>query len=278
MARRATLRTLARTGRLLQAFRGAEFLGVSQLVRRTRLPLATVHRLARAMATEGLLRYDRAGRKYALGWRIPELSATMLRAHAIRRAAHPVLLDLRHKTRESAQLAVLDGTDIVIIDTEESYAFVREITTPGQRTPAHALSTGKVLMAYLPDAQLEALLRRRRRRAFTAKTITAADDLRRELARVRRQGFALADEEYEEGVIGIAAPIFDRWGTAVAAISVGGPRGRLLPRLDAVVAHVRRAAEAVTRALRWQETRPAAPYSSPPANVSIISRTSSPSG
>ena len=202
----------------------------------------------------------------------------MLRAHAIRRAAHPVLLDLRHKTRESAQLAVLDGTDIVIIDTEESYAFVREITTPGQRTPAHALSTGKVLMAYLPDAQLEALLRRRRRRAFTAKTITAADDLRRELARVRRQGFALADEEYEEGVIGIAAPIFDRWGTAVAAISVGGPRGRLLPRLDAVVAHVRRAAEAVTRALRWQETRPAAPYSSPPANVSIISRTSSPSG
>lgn len=255
MAKRATLRTLERTGRLLQAFRGAEHLGVSQLVRRTRLPLATVHRLAQAMVTEELLRYDSAARKYALGWRIPEMSAAMLRAHGIRRAAHPVLLALRNKTRESAQLAVLDGADIVIIDTEESYAFVREITTPGQRTPAHALSTGKVLMAHLPHAKLQALLRRRRRRAFTPKTITAADDLRRELARIRRQGFALADEEYEEGVIGIAAPVFDRWGTAVAAISVGGPRGRILPRLDAIVAHVRKAARAVTRALPWQDAR-----------------------
>ncbi|MDQ7858002.1 MAG: IclR family transcriptional regulator [Armatimonadota bacterium] len=252
MARRSTLRTLERTRRLLQAFRGAEPLGLSELARRTGLPLATVHRLARAMTAEGFLRHDPTDRTYALGWRIPELSAAMLRAHAIRRVGHPVLLNLRNRTRESAQLAVLDGTHIVILDTEESYAFVREITTPGQRTPAHALSTGKVLMAHLPAAHLQALLRRGRRRAFTPKTITAADDLRREFARIRRQGFALADEEYEEGVIGIAAPIFDRWGRAVAAISVGGPRGRILPRLDAIVAHVRRAAQAVTRALPWQ--------------------------
>src|SRR5262249_55245314 len=125
----------------------------------------------------------------------------------------------------------------------------------GTRWPAHATSTGKVLLAYLPEADLSAWLGRRLD-AWTARTIVEPGALVRELARVRARGYATCVEELEPGFVAVGAPVRSAAGAVVAAISVGGPKSRLSPAtVRAIARRLPPAADQISERLGWRRPR-----------------------
>ena len=254
------LSTVRNAARLLKVFRSRESdLGVSELARRLGLGKSTVHRLLTTLAAEGLIEQDARTGNYRLGLVMFELGEAVRVHMDLHAAACPVLAELRAQTQESSQVGVLDGAEVVDIDRLESAHSLRLFTETGRRVPVHCTSSGKVLLAYLPEPELRALLQAAPLTAMTQHTITSADQLLAELRRVRRRGWAEAVNERELGLASIAAPIRDSAGAVVAAISIGVPLARCtvmnLRRMAPVIVE---AAEAASRRLGWSAELPAA--------------------
>ncbi len=247
------LSSVRNAARLLKVFLSREEeLGVSELARRLGLGKSTVHRLLTTLASEGLIEQDPTTGGYRLGLVVFELGEAV-RVHLdLHSAAGPVLASLREQTRESSQVGVLDGHDVVYVDRLESSQSLRLFTETGRRVPVHCTSSGKVLLAHLPPERQAALLDSLDLVALTPHTVTDREVLETELARVRRRGWAEAVNEREIGVASVAAPIRDASGAVVAAISIGAPTVRLpaAQRRD-LGAIVIDAGEAVGRRLGW---------------------------
>jgi len=163
-----------------------------------------------------------------------------------------VLAALREQTRESSQVGILDGHEVVYVDRLESPQTLRLFTETGRRVPAHCTSSGKVLLAYLDGAALDRVLARMPLPALTPRTIADRATLVKELARVRQRGWAEAIEEREIGVASVAAPVRDASGAVVAAVSIGAPSVRLGPAVRRpLVPILLEAGEAISRRLGW---------------------------
>lgn len=247
-----TVQIVHRVARVLHAFSNQSqgLMGITDLSNATGLPKSTTHRLVTALVNEGLLLQDEDSHKYALSLRVTALGASILGSHIVRKVARPILIELRNQTHESVHLAVLEGMEAVIIATEDSYFFVRTVNVPGQHLPAHAVSTGKVLLAYQWEPRLREILARAPLRRYTDRTITNVSQLQIELETVRAQGYALSGSELEEGVEAVAAPIFDEADAIVAAVSVSGPSERCIPRRDEFVRYVTYAGQRISQALK----------------------------
>jgi IclR family transcriptional regulator, KDG regulon repressor len=253
------LSTVRNAARLLKVFRSRESdLGVSELARRLSLGKSTVHRLLTTLAAEGLIEQDPRTGNYRLGIVMFELGEAVRVHMDLHAAAGPVLAGLRAQTQESSQVGVLDGHDVVYIDRLESAHSLRLFTETGRRVPVHCTSSGKVLLAYLPEAALHAVLRSAPITAMTQHTIISREQLLAELDRVRRRGWADAVNEREVGVASIAAPIRDSTGEVVAAISIGVPLARCsVMNLRRMAPTIVKAAEAASRRLGWSAESPA---------------------
>ncbi len=236
---------------VLRAFGNQGLLGITDLAHATGLPKSTTHRLVTALVNEGLLVQNEDSHKYALSLRVTALGASILGSHTVRKTARPILMELRDQTRESVHLAVLEGMEIVIIDTEDSYFFVRAVNVPGQHLPAHAVSTGKARLAYQWEVQLREMLSKVELARYTDRTITDARQLLEELRKVRAQGYAISNSELEEGIDAVAAPIFDHLNSVVAAVSIGGPSERCQPKQAELIAAVTRAGQLISQTLRY---------------------------
>src|SRR5947199_7718114 len=199
-----TVQIVHRIAAVLRAFGNKGFLGITDLAHVTGLPKSTTHRLVTALVNEGLLVQDEDSHKYALSLRITALGASILSSHTVRKTARPILMELRDQTRESVHLAVLEGMESVIIDTEDSYFFVRAVNVPGQHLPAHAVSTGKVLLAYQWEVQLREILSHMSLVKYTNNTIADPRLLFEELRSVRHLGYAISSSELEEGIDAVA--------------------------------------------------------------------------
>ncbi len=229
---------------------------LAEIGRALKLNKATAHRLLAALESEGLVARDPRGEAYRLGPEAIVLGGRALRANTLRVAARPELEALARKTSETATLETLVGHDILILDEALSQRLVGGAPSIGTRWPAHATSTGKVLLAFGPKAAQASAARRTLPR-FTANTITSAARLRRELARARQAGCAIVREELEIGYVAVAAPAFDHDGRPVAAVCVGGPAARLTARrLDEIAPLVKQAAASVSRRLGFRPSRP----------------------
>ncbi len=248
-----TVQIVHRIARVLHALgnQGQGPMGITDLANTTGLPKSTTHRLVTALVNEGLLIQDEDSHKYALSLRITALGASILGSHTVRKVARPILMELRDSTHESVHLAVLEGLEAVIIDTEDSYFFIRAVNVPGQHLPAHAVSTGKVLLAYQWEPRLREVLTHAALMRYTDHTITDPRRLLEELIKVRAQGYAVSDSELEEGIDAVAAPIFDHMNAVVAAVSIGGPSERCLPKRDELITAVTRAGQQISQALRY---------------------------
>jgi len=247
------LSTVRNAARLLKVFRSRETdLGVSELSRRLGLGKSTVHRMLTTLVAEGLVEQDPRTGGYRLGIVMFELGQAVRVHMDLHAAVGPVLTELRTQTGESSQVGVLDGHEVVYVDRMESAHSLRLFTDTGRRVPVHCTSSGKVLLAYLPEARRQAVLREAPLNAMTPHTITSRDLLVAELERVRRRGWSEAVNEREIGIASIAAPIRDASGEVVAAISIGVPLARCtvmaLRRLAPVIME---AAEAASRRLGW---------------------------
>jgi DNA-binding IclR family transcriptional regulator len=167
-------------------------------------------------------------------------------------AARPALRALAADTRETVTLEVLVGEEVLVLDEATGGHVVAAVRSLGERWPAHATSTGKVLLASLSDAELDARLRRRFA-SYTPRTITDGAALRRELERVRASGYATAVEELELGFVAVGVPVRSASGEVVAAISVGGPKGRFPPATVAAIAQrLPAAVDVVSARLGWR--------------------------
>ena len=247
------LSTVRNAARLLKVFRSREAdLGVSELSRRLGLGKSTVHRMLTTLVAEGLIEQNPRTGGYRLGIVMFELGEAVRVHMDLHAAVGPVLAELRAQTGESSQVGVLDGHEVVYVDRLESAHSLRLFTETGRRVPVHCTSSGKVLLAYLPEARRQAVLRAAPLEALTPHTITGRSQLEAELDRVRRRGWAEAVNEREIGVASIAAPVRDVSGEVVAAISIGVPLARCsvmaLRRLAPVIME---AAEAASRRLGW---------------------------
>ena len=247
------LSTVRNAARLLKVFRSRETdLGVSELSRRLGLGKSTVHRMLTTLVAEGLVEQDPRTGGYRLGIVMFELGQAVRVHMDLHAAVGPVLTELRTQTGESSQVGVLDGHEVVYVDRMESAHSLRLFTDTGRRVPVHCTSSGKVLLAYLPEARRQAVLRDAPLSALTPSTITSPEQLLLEVDRVRRRGWAEAVNEREIGIASIAAPIRDIGGEVVAAVSIGVPLARCnvmaLRRLAPVIME---AAEAASRRLGW---------------------------
>jgi DNA-binding IclR family transcriptional regulator len=208
--------------------------GLSELCERTGLPRATAHRLAAGLEVHRLLARDSAGR-WRLGPAISELAAQA--NDPLLTAGAAVLPRLREITGESVQLYRREGTTRICVAALEPPAGLRDTVPVGARMPMTAGSGAKVLLAYSDDTTQQAVLPTAK---FTART----------LAEVRRRGWAQSAAERESGVASVSAPVRDRSGAVIAAVSVSGPIERMGRRPGARwAADLVAAADALTRRL-----------------------------
>ena len=201
-------------------------LGVTELARRLKLHKSTVSRLLSTLEAGGFVQQDPRNGRYRLGLQLAALAAQALTQYEVRDVARPLLHDLAVHSGETTTISLLDGDYAVNIDQVLAPNPVKHLGWIGRRLPLHCTAAGKPLLAHLPRAQLDRILAQPLAR-FTPRTITNPDLLRRELERVRMQGFALAQEEYEAELSAVGAAVRDYRGDAVASITISGPTFRL---------------------------------------------------
>ncbi|MEU6351470.1 IclR family transcriptional regulator C-terminal domain-containing protein [Streptomyces sp. NPDC047072] len=197
---------------------------LSEVARACGLTRAAARRLLLTLADLGYVRAD--GRSYRLTPRVLELGYSYLSSFSLAQIAEPHLEQLVERTRESSSLCVLDGDDIVYVARVPARRIMTAAITVGTRFPAYVTSVGRVILAHVPAADLELRLSQVELKPVTARTIVSVDLLRAELDRVRRQGHALVDQELEEGLRSIAAPVRNRDGEVVAAVNIPVQAGR----------------------------------------------------
>jgi DNA-binding IclR family transcriptional regulator len=202
-----------------------------------------VSRLLATLESEGLLERAPGTEKYRLGHEILRLAGQAAHLGDVRSVARPVLVELAEVSRETANLAVLEGTQVHNVDQVSGPHLVRIGNWVGRRTPPHCVANGKALLAYQPSAEIERLLEAPLE-VFTPHTITDPAALRAELALVRAQGYASAVGEIEDGLNAVAAPVYDAAGQVSAAVSVSGPAYRVTAERIPELAQLTRAAAA----------------------------------
>ena len=193
------------------------------------LPKGTIHRILSSLSYFGYIRQDPETKNYFLGLKLMELGALLGNQLDLRKVAEPILRDLVEKTEEAAHMVILDRNEIVYIDKIEARQTTGGLdmsSRVGSRNPAHSCAVGKVLLSHLSEEALDGLIREKGLSPRTANTITDPRLLKEHLKVVRRQGYAIDEEENEQGIRCLGAPIFDGRGRPVAAISVSGPASR----------------------------------------------------
>src|SRR5262249_42540584 len=214
VAPNATYRSAERVLMLLKSFDDTRTeLGVAEIARTLGVHKSTASRLAAALERAGFL--ARSGQRYRLGVEVIRLGSVALRSFDLVATMQPAMEKLSQRTGETVNLAVPDGSDVLnVAEVPSTYILSSSGGWTGRRTRPHAAANGKLLLAYgarPPPRELE---------RYTARTITTPGALGAELAAVRRDGYAKAVAELEEGLVAVAAPVFDPAGTCVAALSI----------------------------------------------------------
>ena len=258
---RYAIETLARGLSVLSLFsRDSSELSLTEISRSADLNMTTSLRIASTLEAAGYLRRDPETKRYRPSVKVLQLGFSALRSMDIRQAARPHLERLSRETGETVSHAVLDGFEIVYVDRIRNRQIVGVVLGIGSRLPAHCTSMGKAILAYLPDGQLHAQLNGANLEACTTHTIVDQESLETELAKVRKQGYAINDQELALGLRAVAAPIRGEQGNVVAAINISGSSetiSRSRMRQEFVPLLVETASE-ISQALGHMEDDPAA--------------------
>ncbi len=248
--RRAGVQSVGRAIALLRSFsRETLELGVNELARAHRLHPSSVSRLLATLAEAGFVRLNPATGRYRLGFAALEIAGLVLLQLDFRAVAQPVMREIAKRGEETANLAVLDGNEAVIVEQAPSPRPFSMVSWVGRRIPLHATAHGKVLLTFNPSARSEAVIAaladaQGRLPAVTQTTLTSVTALRQALALTAERGYAVAFGELTPDGAAVAAPVFDHTGAVAASLSLSGP----LFRYDA--AHVAELAALVVAGTR----------------------------
>ncbi|PPQ17085.1 transcriptional regulator, IclR family [Bradyrhizobium shewense] len=215
---------------------------LSDLAVRTGLSASTVHRLLATLESRRFVQFDRTQSKWHVGSRAFTVGASFARRRNFSTQAIPYLRKLRDLTRETANLAVVDDEFIIVLTRMESREIMRSLTQVGGRVPMVTSGVGKAVLATYSDEDVGAVIRHHGMPRLTEKSIVRPSDLFKELEKIRKQGFALDDEEACMGLRCIAAVVYNDCAEPLAAISVSGMTSRLtddrLPEIGQIVRDV----------------------------------------
>lgn len=232
-------------------------MGPAELAERLSLHKSTIHRLLRVLERHRFIRRNPNHGKYGLGMRLFELGSRAVAQLDLRERAEPFLRRLVGETGETAHVCVLEGTEMMSVANAEGPRTLRTPATVGRRTPVHCTSVGKALMAYLPERTIDELLARVRLTQYTRNTITTRAALKADLQRIRERGYAVDNEEIEEGLRCVGAPIRNYTGRVVAAMSIAGPVFRVTnERLPALARAVVAASRDLSRDIGYRPEPP----------------------
>ncbi len=253
----ASVESVQKAISILKAFNVTEpELGVNELSRRVGLHKSTVSRLLYTLEQGGLIERNPENGKCRLGVALIGLAGLVLSHADVRRAARVHLQWLAEATDETVNLAILDGEVALNVEQIASSRMVKNIGWLGRRTPLHCTSTGKVLLAHMPEPLVEQYLAQPLQR-HTRFTITDAVQLREMLSKIHRDGYATGLEELEEGLNAVAAPVRDHQARVVAAVSASGPSYRVSPeRLPELAELVKEAGERISAQLGYLSRDP----------------------
>jgi IclR family transcriptional regulator, acetate operon repressor len=200
---------------------------LQSLVEETGLPKPTLHRMLQQLENSGMLLRDSDGRHYGTGPRLRRLAENLLLHDTHHGARHAVLRQLVQEVGESCNITALSGSEVVYLDRVETAAPLRFYLHAGSRVPAHCSASGKVLMAQMSPAQRRRLLAHAPLEQYTANTKTDLDALEEEIRQVRKEGYALDDEEFLPGLLCIAVRVPREDGPSNLCIAIQAPIVRL---------------------------------------------------
>jgi len=212
---------------------------LAKLAKMLSMPKSTLLRLLTTMRHHNLIRQDENTKRFSLGLGLVALGRAAESNFDLVKRIHPFLVDLSERTGETASLLIMEGDHAVYIDQVTSKNIIRGQPRIGLRLELYCSSSGKVLLSSLDEARFEALFKGKKLEQKTSKTIDDLEKLRKELQKVRDQGYATDDEEVEIGGRCVAAPIRNKSGEVIASISVMGPTTRIrqkdFPKLARIV-------------------------------------------
>ncbi len=237
---------------LLSMFAKAEDgLGAARLAQISGLPVSTLHRFLVNLESAGYLTCDSEG-NYHLGIACVSLGQAAIGQMDMRALSRPFLQELNHQTRETVHLTVRHGLSAVYVEKLDSPEPVRIYSRIGATVPLHCTAIGKVLLAYMPEAEQSQVLELLDLKRFTPNTVGSLQELRAQLLRVRRNGHALDLEEHEMHIRCLAAPVWDHSGAVNASLSITGPAVRMtITRLRELAPMVQAAGAGISRKLGY---------------------------
>lgn len=197
----------------------------SELARQLGLPLSTAHRLLGSLVRDGYATFDSATKRYTVGLRVFQLAQAVSTARGFTAMARPILEHVSRVTREATVLAVLDGDQQLYVHSIGGPQQVSVVSEAGKHGPLHCTSQGKVLIAFAPPDVRERLVETVPLEPCGPRTITSRAAFRTEIETVRERGYAVVDEEHEEGIRAISTPVF-RNSNAAAALATAAPAYR----------------------------------------------------
>lgn len=202
-------------------------LGVSELGVLLGLPKPTAHRIVRMLESEGLLQREPGSRRYVPGGRMVQLGLGIVAASMLRAPRHAILEALSQQIGETCNFGVMSGSHVVYLDrVESSWPFGLRFE-PGSRVPLHCTSMGKLFLSQFPEQRRALLLRSIQLYRYTENTITDADRLEAELAKIQSSQVSIDNQEFLAGVVCVAVPVRDAGGQPVAALAVSAPLARM---------------------------------------------------
>lgn len=225
---------------------------VTEVSRKFKIPKSSAYAILQTLKSRGYLQKN-GDDQYSLTLKIYGVGSALIDSLDWRQKIYPLLKQLTEKSQVSGHIAVLDQGYAVYIEKLEVMGAIRLTTWIGKRMHVHSTSIGKALIAYLPEEEVDWIIQERGLARLTPKTITEPRELKRELAHVRSQGYAVSNEENEDGVRAVAAPLFNHTGDLVAAVNLGGSTLQIkmkdIPELGKLV---RSYAERMSRELGWK--------------------------
>ncbi len=195
-------------------------MGVREISKKMGINVSTTYRILNTLYINKFVRKNERSHRYGIGLKCLEISSYIIKSLDLRNIAHPFLESLRDRTNETVNLVILDDGMGVYIDRVESSHAVRMVSSIGTREELHCTGVGKALLAFLPENIVDEIIQKHGLPAKTPRTITSPKDLKEHLLEVRKQWYSIDNEEAEEGIICVGAPIFDHRKKVIASISV----------------------------------------------------------
>lgn len=235
---------------------GSEYeLGLTEISRRSGLAKTSVHRLLTTLQLHRFVQQSPRTGKYSLGLKLYELGSTAINRLELRQAAVPAMNRLAADTGERAYLTIPWDNDVLCLEVIQGAELADRLYTPrGARLPFHAGAVARILLAFMPESEIQRIVTSRPLVSYTRKTITDPATLLDLLRREREQGYAVSVEEVSEGAWAVAAPLRDRSSIVVGALGLVGPTHRLdEDRLRKISVAVRHTASAISYQLGHHE-------------------------